>query len=104
MKVGSMTSKIIPHIFGSLMALNKSLALLEREKFTSPTTDLRDIMIEMNKVAHLIQLQFAKGDSKSATRSLQVFYGLLSMIRPIIMDGLKEAAGVRTGSKVQNLH
>ncbi len=100
-----MSAKIIPHVFGSLMALDKSIQLLEKNPVSSPSEDMKEVLTEMNKVAHLIQLQFAKGDTKSATRSLHIFYGLLSMIRPLVTESLKEAAGVKTIKKrIENFH
>ena len=99
-----MSTKIIPHIFGSVISLEKSLALVQEKKLQLPSKDLPKILMEMKKLAQLIQLQFAKNDIENATRSLKLFYGLLSMIRPLIVDVLKKEVGRPAKKKVANLH
>lgn len=99
-----MSTKIIPHIYGSIISLEKSLALAAQKKLVLPSDDLPKIVSEMKKLAQLIQLQFAKQDTVNAERSLKMFYGLLSMIRPIIIDVLKQAVGKPVTGKVANLH
>ncbi len=85
-----MTSKVIPHIFGSLLALERGVALLHSRKVQ--LDELGEIIPEMRKAANLIQLQFARKDTLAAQRSLQIFYGLLSMVRPLVIDALKKQA------------
>jgi hypothetical protein len=99
-----MSTKIIPHIFGSLISLEKSLTLAQERKLKLPSEDLPKILCEMKKLAQLIQLQFAKNDTENAIRSLKQFYGLLSMIRPLILDALKKEAGRPVKKQVVNLH
>lgn len=99
-----MSTKIIPHIFGSILSLEKSLTLIQKKNLKLPSEDLPKLLSEMKKLAHLIQLQFAKKDDENANRSLKLFYGLLSMIRPLIVDVLKKEAGKSTKKQVANLH
>jgi len=40
----------------------------------------------MRRTANKLQLEIAKDDWNSAVRSLQIFYGLNSMVRPHVMD------------------
>lgn len=102
-----MSPKIIPHVFGSLAALEKSIALIERQQLDTGSNSLAEIVSEMRRAANLIQLQFAKKDDLAAERSLRIFYGLLSMVRPIVIDTLREANGEKPyleERRVQNLH
>ena len=99
-----MSTKIIPHIFGSILSLEKSLALAEAHKLELPSKDLPKIVTEMKKLAQLIQLQFAKQDTENAIRSLKMFYGLLSMIRPLVVDVLRKEVGKPEKKTVSNLH
>lgn len=99
-----MSTKIIPHVYGSILSIEKSLALAAEKKLKLPSNDLPKIVIEMKKLAQLIQLQFAMNDTENAERSLKMFYGLLSMIRPLVIDILKKAVGEPVGDKVSNLH
>jgi len=99
-----MSTKIIPHIYGSILSLEKSLALAVEKKLELPSKDLPKIVSEMKKLAQLIQLQFAKKDTENAIRSLKLFYGLLSMIRPLVIEVLKQETSPVTKRKVVNLH
>lgn len=99
-----MSTKIIPHIFGSILSLEKSLLIAKQQRLKLPSEDLPKILAEMRKLAQLIQLQFAKKDDESAARSLKLFYGLLSMIRPLIMDAFKKECGIRAKRQIVNLH
>jgi len=100
-----MSTKIIPHIYGSIISLEKSLALAVANNVTLPSDDLPRILTEMKKLAQLIQLQFAKKDTENGIRSLRLFYGLLSMIRPLIVEALQAETGAPVKrTKVSNLH
>jgi len=100
-----MTPKIIPHIFGSLIALERSVKLIEDQNLDTGTESLTEVLSEMRKAANLIQLQFARNDCTE--RTLKIFYGLLQMVRPIVVDTLREATGERPHlhrARVSNLH
>jgi len=99
-----MSTKIIPHIYGSIISLEKSIALAVENNVALPSKDLPKIISEMKKVAQLIQLQFARNDNENATRSLKLFYGLLSMIRPLVIDTLQSKPVRRKKDQVANLH
>ena len=99
-----MSTKIIPHIFGSILSLEKSLAMAVARKVELPSKDLPKIVLEMKKLAQLIQLQFAKNDTENAIRSLKLFYGLLSMIRPLVVETLQMETKKRPRQKISNLH
>jgi hypothetical protein len=106
-----MSTKIIPHIFGSILSLEKSVAFATDRNLELPSKDFPKILTEMKKLAQLIQLQFAKNDTENAIRSVRMFYGLLSMIRPMVIEVLqketKTASTVRhrkSSSIASNLH
>ena len=73
-------------------------------KVELPSKDLPKIVLEMKKLAQLIQLQFAKNDTENAIRSLKLFYGLLSMIRPLVVETLQMETKKRPRQKISNLH
>ena len=74
------------------------------KKIELPSKDLPKIITEMKKLAQLIQLQFARKDTENAIRSLKLFYGLLSMIRPMVVEVLQKESGRPLKRKVGNLH
>ncbi len=87
-----MDKSIIPHVFASLLSLERHLHFVadsieaeEGEKQAASRALLaqqRKVIEHMRRVANSLQLHVASNDAPAAVRALRVFYGLNHMVRP----------------------
>ena len=102
-------NKYLPHLYGALNIMNSQLnewdknfesSLLPSEKSEMKT--VREIASKMKKTVNFFQLESAKGNTKESVRLIQIFYGLLWMVRPSIemLEDLRlKEAGVETSNR-----
>lgn len=88
-----MSQELLSHVFGSLQGLEKTISDIKDASTSKPQleavpADLREqerVVRHMRRVANRLQFEFACGDWKNIVRSLNIFYGLNSMVRPSVM-------------------
>ena len=84
-----MDKSIIPHVFSSLMSLERQL---DRQNAGAEKRDAqfiseaRKVINHMRRVANQLQLTVASNDERSTVRALRIYYGLLHMVRPELVS------------------
>jgi hypothetical protein len=90
-----MSKQLLAHIYSSLQSLekcageNKTAMLTEQEKSPVRVHDVLEqdkVLRHMRRAANRLQLDLARKDWSNAHRSLEIFYGLHSMVRPEIVS------------------
>lgn len=93
-----MDKSIIPHVFASLLSLERTVGNVERLAKADSTENAksalalipaqRKVLESMRRAANSLQLQLAAGDTLGTIRSLKIFYGLNHMVRPELSSAM----------------
>ena len=90
-----MSKQLLAHIYSSLQSLekcsgeNKTAMLTATERSPVRVHEVLEhdkVLRQMRRTASRLQLDLARKDWKNAHRSLEIFYGLHSMVRPEIVS------------------
>lgn len=90
-----MGREMLVHVFASIQGLEKCLAnsrkMLDEQKHQplivhKSLAEQDRILRQMRRVANRLQLEFATENWPEAVRSLKIYYGLWTMVRPEIMS------------------
>lgn len=89
-----MGKELLAHIFSSLQSLERCLDNSNR-LYGEQKHELKDVrqsldeqekvLRHMRRVANRLQLEVACDDTEKLARSLQIFYGLSTMVRPEVL-------------------
>ncbi len=100
-----MNTQLIGHVFATLQHLEKCLSNVKRlvqgqEKFcpeiSKAVPEQEKVLVQMRRVANLLQLETARNDLPSAVRSLKIFYGLNHMVRNDLMSAFAKLSQQQT--------
>lgn len=89
-----MSQPVLAHLFGALLTLERGIEELnkllpEREvdqAFHGELEQVGRVIAQMRVTANNLQLQIAQHDWEGTTRSLEMFYGLNSMVKPELIS------------------
>ena len=89
-----MSQPVLAHLFGALLTLERGIEeigklIAEREvdpSFQAELAQISRIITQMRVTANTLQLQIAQHDWEGTTRSLEMFYGLNSMVKPELIS------------------
>lgn len=91
------TEEILPHMYSAVNLLEVQISEISssREKLKSETCSIETferMLQNMKLAAHNLQLALASKNTAESYRQVQIFYGLLRMIRPTLfgMLGMEE--------------
>lgn len=101
-----MDKRIITHVFAAVQSLEKCLsktkellpeagpeAAEERRALELLVPQQEEALLKMRRTANRLQMEMARSDWNSATRSLRIFYGLNHLIRRDVLKSHSKLAG-----------
>ncbi|MBL7662621.1 hypothetical protein JNK13_07705 [bacterium] len=107
-----MNQELVSQVFSVVQALEKCLSqsksmFTEQKRLQPKTVDLSlneqaRILDHMRKVANKLQLELAASDNLSAMRSLQIFQGLTSLVRPEVLETFQALAKGKVCLKLED--
>jgi hypothetical protein len=100
-----MNAQLIGHVFATLQSLEKCMANVKKmipgqeascPEITKIVPEQERVLLQMRRMANMLQLETARNDWPSAVRSLKIFYGLNHMIRNDLMTAFTKLSQQQT--------
>lgn len=108
-----MSKELLAHIFSSLQSLEKCLENSKRMYALEPVkatyiaealTQQTEVLGQMRRVANKLQLDIAAQDVSQINRSMQIYYGLTSIVRPEILSTFRSLANGKGNLELAEQH
>jgi hypothetical protein len=90
-----MNAELVTHVFASLQSIEKTVANVKKmlpgledanKDIIKVLPEQERIIVQMRRIANLLQLEAARNDWDKAVRSLKIFYGLHHMVRSDVLQ------------------
>ena len=103
-----MSQPVLAHLFGALLTLERGVEELQKllpegetpEPFHGELEQVVRVVGQMRITANNLQLQIAQQDWSGTARSLEMFYGLNSMVKPELIALFQRARSNCVGVQV----